>query len=87
MYAAEKGNAAVIKKLIDAGANADATTNSGMTALMVASLTGRTEAVKALIEKGADINIRSKGGMTASDYAKEGENGEIVELLSAVMKK
>jgi ankyrin repeat protein len=54
--AAVNGNAAIIKKLLDAGANPNATDLTGETILMTAARTGKPDAIKLLIDRGADVN-------------------------------
>jgi ankyrin repeat protein len=55
--AAENGNAAMIRKLLDAGANANQVDRmTGETVLMVATRTGDVDAVRTLLNRGADPN-------------------------------
>ena len=56
--AATNGNAAVIAKLLEAGAGANSANPSGETALMTAARTGKVDAVKVLLDHGADVNAR-----------------------------
>src|SRR5262245_45500645 len=55
---ARAGRGAVVKALLDAGADPNARTSSGATALHQASGAGNLEAVQALIAKGADVNAK-----------------------------
>src|SRR2546421_6625192 len=53
------GSAAMIEKLIKAGADPNAPlTSSGDTALMMSARTGKTSALNALIESGANVNAK-----------------------------
>ena len=82
LKAAQKGDAAKIKSLIEAGANVNAADRKGCTALYKAADKGRTEAVKMLLQAGADRRIRCKNGKTPLFQAKKKKNREsIVELL------
>ena len=50
--AATNGNAAIIERLLKAGADPNGTSEEGETALMTASLTGKTDALKVLLGAG-----------------------------------
>jgi len=65
--AAMNGNAAMLLKLIKAGADPNAPfTEYGDTALMMASRTGKTDAVEALLETGAQVNAKETWGGTSA---------------------
>ena len=51
--AAANGSAAMIAKLLDAGADPNTANQGGETVLMTASRTGNVEAVKLLLDRGA----------------------------------
>src|SRR5256885_13321119 len=52
-----RSSAAMIEKLIKAGANPSAPLSKfGDTALMLAARTGKTDAIKALLDNGAQVN-------------------------------
>ena len=53
--AVKSGDIAEVKRLIEAGANINAQTYNGLTALMCASEWGYTKVVKLLLEAGADV--------------------------------
>jgi len=73
-----------VEALIKAGADIR-TTYGDETVLMTAARAGSLPIVKRLVELGADIQARDKNhGMTAMDYAKRGENQEIVAYLSGL---
>jgi ankyrin repeat protein len=56
------GNAAALKKLLDAGMSANSRTTQGTSALMLAARD--PEKVKLLVERGADVNARAVSGLT-----------------------
>ncbi|MEM4626579.1 MAG: ankyrin repeat domain-containing protein [Candidatus Bilamarchaeaceae archaeon] len=79
--AANTGNAELVKRLIERGADVNAKTGWGKTALMRAAMGGHTETAKLLIERGADVNAKSNNGETALMYALVKGHPEIAELL------
>jgi len=72
--AAQSGNAAQLKQLLEAGADHAATDETGETALMLAAREGHVEAIKTLLAAGADVNAKSPQGWTA--LARAAYNGE-----------
>ena len=56
LYAAKKGHLAIVKALVDAGANINAWNTDAETALSLACARGYLDIAKYLIEKGADIH-------------------------------
>ncbi len=56
MWAAAEGHAPVVRALIEAGADINATLDSGFTPFFFAVREGRIEAARALLEKGIDVN-------------------------------
>jgi Ankyrin repeats (3 copies) len=56
--AARKGDVAAVKALLDKGADVNAKTNYGATALSYACDKGHVEVVRLLIERGADVNVK-----------------------------
>src|SRR5205823_4656033 len=68
--AAINGSAAMIEKLIKAGANVNAPlTKYGDTALMMAARTGKPDTIKVLLDNGAQINSPETWGGTTSNSA------------------
>ena len=56
--AARKGDAVMVKALLDKGADVNAKFRYGATALSYASDKGHVEVVNVLLERGADVNVR-----------------------------
>jgi len=81
--AAERGDAAQVRKLIAAGADLNERDTSGYTALVWAARNGSTEVAKALIEARADLNARdcAANGWTPLIHAIHKNNNEMAKLL------
>lgn len=81
--ASVNGNAAILERLIAAGADPNSNlTSSGDTALMMASRTGRISAVKVLLDHGAQVNAKETwGGTTALMWAVAERHPDIVKML------
>lgn len=60
-----------VKVLLAAGADADAKTPDGDTALHLAAFAGKMEVVRALVEGGADMNVKDAAGKTALQVVSE----------------
>jgi ankyrin repeat protein len=69
--AALNGSAAMIEKLVKAGADPNAPmTKEGDTALMMAARNGKTDAIRVLLDNGASVNTKETwGGTTALMWA------------------
>ena len=61
LKAAQAGDLAAVRELLDKGVEADSADLQGWTALMAASATGRPDIVRLLLDKGAKVNARGKG--------------------------
>lgn len=75
---AENGNLEQVKQCLENGADVNAKSATGLTALLVASKEGHFEVAKLLIENGAQVGIKDNNFKTALDLVK---TGEIRELL------
>ena len=77
------GNAAIIERLIQAGADPNVPlSKTGDTALMMAARTGKVEAAKVLLDHGAQVNAKENwGGTTALMWAVSERHPEVVQLL------
>jgi ankyrin repeat protein len=79
--ASTNGNAAIVKLLVDAGADVNATMTGGETVLMLASRSGNVDAVKALLASGARTQARERHSQTALMWAAAEGNTAVVRLL------
>ncbi len=84
--AAKKGDAAAVKSLIAKGANVNARTNYGATALHFAADRGHLEVIKVLVEAGADVNAKDEFyKFTPTMMAMMHKQKEAVEYLQQVI--
>jgi uncharacterized protein len=81
--AAASRNAAMVKLVLQAGANPDLQQQGGYTALHEAAIHNSVERVRALLEAGADRTVRSDEGLTAAEMAEQKGNKEVLELLTS----
>lgn len=83
-YAAFNNHPQVVEYLIEKGANINARTETGATALFLAARYGHTDVVKLLLKHHADPSIADQRQETALDAAQKAENnGATIELLRA----
>ena len=69
-------------KLIDKGANINAVSDQGVSALMRAAGRGYSKTLEILIRSGADINTRSNDNHTALMWARKYHQDHCVALLA-----
>jgi ankyrin repeat protein len=81
--AVKSGNVALVRRLIDAGADPDVAEEVGITPLMLAARTGNVAMAELLLEKGADPNRRDDAGATALYWAIKESHRNLVERLVA----
>ncbi|CZR70159.1 uncharacterized protein PAC_20060 [Phialocephala subalpina] len=67
--AAQAGKEAVLRELVDGGANIDAQNKDGNTALHLAAQAGEEAVLRELVDGGADIDVQNKDGNTALHLA------------------
>ncbi len=80
--AAKKGDLVAIERLLAAGADVNAATKYGATALIFAADRGHLEVAKKLIAAGANVNVKDKFYQaTPLGWAAGSGHGEIVRLL------
>ena len=81
MRTVETSDVTEVEKLIDAGANVNEQSNTGITALQTASGMGKTDVVRLLIRRGADVNQKAKGGFTSLMQAALAGRAAVAEIL------
>jgi uncharacterized protein len=81
--AATNGSAAMIDRLLKAGADPNAAlTTAGDSALMMAARTGKTDAIRVLVEANANVNAQEKwGGTTPLMWAVSEGHADAARLL------
>lgn len=75
----------LIDRLIDAGADVDATGAQERTPLIYAVLHNNERAMVTLIGAGADVALEDSSGKSAVDYAVELGHGRITDILQGVV--
>ncbi len=81
--ASREGRKDVVELLLAKGADVNAKTNTGTTALWMASAIGHKEVVQALLANGADVNAKNNDGETALMGASRDGHKEVVQVLLA----
>ena len=83
-HAAAKGQAGLLRLLLDRGAQVDGTSQAGNTALMAAAARGHLEAMTVLLEAGSDPAAANRWGLGAADWATWPDNvTDVLDLLQA----
>jgi ankyrin repeat protein len=82
--AATTRNAAMVEKLLRAGARPDQTQADGFTPLHVAAQHGDGPVAALLLLFGADPYLRNNKAMDATDHARAGGHGWLAERLAAI---
>ncbi len=82
--AAAKGDLALVKLLIERGADVNKTSDAGNAPIMVAAANGHVETIKLLLEHGAATDGKNRWGLSAADWAKWAESpAEVLDTLDA----
>ena len=81
--AAEKGNTAALKDLLDKGADVNKKDPNGNTALIIATKKGQLGAVNLLLEKGANMDEKGEEEATALMFAIAGGHNAVAKALIA----
>jgi uncharacterized protein len=83
LLAAMNGNAAILNRLMQAGADPNAPiSQTGDTPLMIAARTGTIDAVRVLLDHGAKVNVKETwGGTTALMWAVSERHPDVARLL------
>ena len=79
--ASRAGHLAIVRVLLDAGANTEVRDSIGATALHDACDHGRLEVVREMVQRGADIFAKNRHGGTPFDYAACNGHTVVVEFL------
>jgi ankyrin repeat protein len=79
--AVSRGSAAIVTRLLAAGAAVDARQQGGFTALHAAAKAGREDLVRALLAAGADRQARTGDGRSPADLARLGGHVALASLL------
>ena len=79
LSAADAGDADTIKGALGAGADANDSSENGVTPLMLASRAAAASAVRTLLDAKADANVRSQRGCTALGLAATHGSAEAVK--------
>ena len=76
-----RGHEDIVRHLLDRGANIDASSENGTTALMLAAKEGNLDTVLLLLDRGAAPNLRNLAGVTALSLALEGGRKDVASAL------
>ncbi|EMP40428.1 Ankyrin-3 [Chelonia mydas] len=79
--ASKRGNANMVKLLLDRGAKIDAKTRDGLTPLHCGARSGHEQVVKMLLDRGAPILSKTKNGLSPLHMATQGDHLNCVQLL------
>lgn len=85
-YAASGPSAALVKLLLDRGAEVDAPSPNGTTPLMMAAGYGSEEAARLLLERKANAGLRNQRDWSAADFARRAGRESLAARLEAAGK-
>jgi quinoprotein dehydrogenase-associated probable ABC transporter substrate-binding protein len=71
----------IAEGLIERGANVNAKSKSGLTALMIAAANNNPPMIGLLIDAGADVDTKNNQGKTAADVANSNGNAEAAQAI------
>lgn len=77
----------VVRVLLEAGADVNASQHGGYTPLLQAAAAGKKEIVQLLLESGARSDCVCDRGKSAADYAGERGHAEVIEILASYTAK
>ena len=81
IYASTGGHDDIVRWLLGEGADVNAASPNGTTALMMAVRENRYSTAILLIARGANVNHRNENGASALDWARRGDDDSMVERL------
>ncbi|MFZ2949500.1 MAG: ankyrin repeat domain-containing protein, partial [Desulfuromonadaceae bacterium] len=84
--ASEKGHAAVVRTLLESGANPDTRDARGLTILMAAANAGNLDLVRVALRKHADVALTDRDGATALFFAATPEVARELVLAGSDLK-
>lgn len=84
---AGKTDAATISALLEAGADASATTAGGVRPIHLAASRGAEEVVRELIGRGAKADVRTDDGKTAAQFASERGHPAVASMLESIVQE
>ena len=87
IYAATGGHDSIVEFLLLHGADIDAQSPNGTTALMMAIHEHHPDTARLLIDRGADVDRRNQDGATALEWARLGNENDLVKELRRVGAK
>ncbi len=85
-YAASGPEPRMIALLLDRGADIDAGSPNGSTALMMAARYGSEAGVDLLLQRGADTKRRNERQLAAADFARQAGRQKLAERLAALAR-
>lgn len=77
----------MVALLLEHHAYIDAASPNGTTPLMMAVRYGTADAARRLVEEGADPTLRNQLGLTATDFARQADRADMVELIAEAVRK
>jgi ankyrin repeat protein len=82
LIAAAQGDAATVRRLLEQGADVNATDAQGRNALMLAAQRGDAALVRLLLDAGADAQRTDPAGLSAADHARRAGHPGLVPALN-----
>ncbi len=82
--AAASRNAAILRLLLDRGADPNARQDSGFVPLHSAAANDDRESAALLLSRGADLNAKADNGKTPADFARDRGHTDMADWLSAL---
>ena len=78
------GDITLLKRLLNASIQVNASDYDRRTASHIAASEGNTAALKLLVEAGADLSLEDRWGNTVASEAKKAKSGQILEYLDSL---
>jgi ankyrin repeat protein len=88
MGAARGGHIEILNMLLTAGADVNAVSDAGVTAVFLAAMEGHLNVVKTLVAANADIGVKTtRDGTTAVMIAEQKGHLEVVQFVQSVQQR